>query len=129
VIVVDTSALIALVRGEREAERCRVALVDASGIRLSAGSLVEASIVLESRFGPAAVAELDEMLGSFAIEVCPVDLDHVALARQAFRLFGKGRHPAALNFGDCFSYALARLSAAPLLCVGNGFARTDIEAA
>jgi ribonuclease VapC len=129
VIVVDTSALIALVQGEEEAERCRIALVDASGVRMSAGSLVEASIVLESRFGPAAVAELDDVLRSFAVEVCAVDIDHVALARQAFRLYGKGRHPAALNFGDCFSYALARLSAAPLLFVGNDFSRTDIDAA
>lgn len=128
-IVVDTSALFAIVTGEHESQRCIEALVRESEILVSAATLVEAGIVLEGRRGATAVAELDLLVERQQMSVVPVDAVHVAMARQGFRLYGKGRHPAALNFGDCFSYALARLSAAPLLFVGDDFARTDIAAA
>ena len=98
-------------------------------VLVSAASVTEAGIVLESRSGPAALAELDHLIERQGLTIVAVDQAHIAQARQGFRLFGKGRHPAALNFGDCFSYALARLSAAPLLFVGNDFSQTDIEAA
>lgn len=128
-IVADTSALIGLVRNESEAARCRAALADAMSRHVSAASVIEASIVLESRFGAAAVAELDVLIQSMNIEIVSVDPTQIAFARQAHRLYGKGRHRAALNFGDCFSYALARALGAPLLFVGTDFARTDIGVA
>jgi ribonuclease VapC len=129
VIVVDTSALVAVVTGETAGERCVEILGSAQAISVSAVSLVEAGIVLESRHGPTVAGELDLLIQALQIMVVPVDAAQAAIARQAYRLYGKGRHPAALNFGDCFSYALARLSVAPLLFVGNDFNQTDIEAA
>ncbi len=128
-IVVDTSALFAIVTDERESQRCIEALMNESEILVSAATLVEAGIVLEGRRGATAVAELDLLVERQHMSVVAVDAAHVAMARQGFRLYGKGRHPAALNFGDCFSYALARLTAASLLFVGNDFSQTDIDAA
>jgi ribonuclease VapC len=128
-IVVDTSALIAIVLDEPEGQRCALALVNERVIGLSAVSLVEAGIVLEGRHGATVAGELDLLVETLDIEVVPVDATHVSAARQAFRRYGKGRHPAALNFGDCFAYALARLWVAPLLFVGDNFAKTDIVAA
>ncbi len=128
-IVVDTSALVAVVTGEAAGERCVEVLSKATTICVSAVSLVEAGIVLESRHGAIIAGELDLLIQALGIAVVPVDVAHVAMARQAYRLYGKGRDPAALNVGDCFSYALARLNVAPLLFVGNDFGRTDIEPA
>jgi ribonuclease VapC len=93
---------------------------------LSAAHLLEASIVIEGRKGDAGAVDLDLMLYRSAIEIVPVDREQAELARAAWRRFGKGRHPAALNCGDCFAYALAKQSGLPLLFVCNDFSRTDI---
>ena len=94
---------------------------------LSAANLPEASMVIESRKGESGAHELDLLLYRAGIEVVTVDQDQAEIARIAWRRFGKGRHPAGLNYGDCFAYALAKSRRAPLLFTGNDFARTDIE--
>ena len=91
--------------------------------------LVETSIVVEAASGAAGIGKLDALLAAAAIEIAPFDAAQVALAREGFRRFGKGRHLAKLNFGDCLSYALARHRAEPLLFKGDDFAATDVEAA
>ena len=96
---------------------------------MSAANMLEVTMVVESRGGPAAGLELDRFLERLGVEVVPVTLEQLASARYAWRRFGRGNHPAALNFGDCFAYALAEVSREPLLFKGNDFARTDIVAA
>ncbi len=125
-MIVDTSALIAVVRREPEADRFIDHLLAASEVRISAGTLIEMRIVAERDGGS---AELDVLLEAAAVEVVPVDARQVELAFDGFRRFGKGRHPAGLNFGDLFAYALARALDEPLLFKGGDFAQTDIEAA
>jgi ribonuclease VapC len=125
-MVLDTSALIALLQNEPEAEDFRLALEEDETRLISAASVVEASIVIEGRFGEGATRELDLFLKQAGIEVVAVDLDHVAEARRAWRRFGRGRHTAGLNHGDLFAYALARTSGQPLLFKGDDFARTDV---
>jgi ribonuclease VapC len=88
--------------------------------------LVEASIVLTARAGPAGVAALEALLADAEVTVVPFTEAHWRVARSAFARFGKGRHPAALNLGDCYSYATARVAGQPLLCVGNDFPLTDL---
>lgn len=125
-MVLDTSALLALLLDEPEAAAFRVA-VDEDATRLvSAAALLETAVVIEARKGEAGGRELDLLLHKAEIQVVPVDAEHVAEARRAYRRFGKGNHPAALNFGDIFSYALARVSGEPLLFKGDDFARTDV---
>ena len=127
-MVVDTSALIAVLQDEPD----RGALVDAmvaSTRRLSIASLVEVGIVMQGRYGDGGARQLDVLLAQLSVELVPVTVAHAALAREAFRRFGKGRHPAALNYGDCFSYALAVALGEPLLFVGDDFGRTDVEVA
>ena len=125
-MVIDTSALAAILAGEPE----QVAFIDAierADVRLvSAATHVEASIVLEVRNGPAGVHNLDRLFDRAGIEIVPVDEEQALLARSAFQRFGKGRHPASLNFGDCFSYALAVARDEPLLFKGDDFPRTDV---
>lgn len=128
-IVVDTSALIAFLKAEATAERLRKSMTSAATLSLSAASLVETGIVAERLQGPTGGRELDRLVQRLRIRIVPVTADHADLARSAFRRFGKGRHPAALNFGDCFSYALAFALAEPLLFVGDDFSRTDIAVA
>jgi ribonuclease VapC len=91
-------------------------------------SLIEATIVVDARQGADAVRDL-EFLVDATVEIVPVDVEHARAAAAAWRRFGKGRHPAALNFGDCFSYALARLAGVPLLYKGDDFSQTDVAAA
>ena len=125
-MVVDTSALLALLLNEAEAPAFRLAM-EADPVRLlSAASLVEIGIVIEARVGEVGGRELDLLLQKAAIEVVAVDAEQADLARQAFRRFGKGRHAAGLNYGDCFSYALAQSSGEPLLFKGNDFSQTDL---
>ena len=125
-MVVDTSALLALLLNEADAPAFRLAM-EADPVRLlSAASLVEIGIVIEARVGEAGGRELDLLLLKAAIEVVAVDAEQADLARQAFRRFGKGRHAAGLNYGDCFSYALAQSSGEPLLFKGNDFSQTDL---
>ncbi len=97
--------------------------------RLSAGNYLEVSIVLEGRGGYRGAEHLEALLERAAVEVVPVTVDQVHAARRAWRQFGKGNHPAALNYGDCFAYALAATTGEPLLFKGDDFARTDIVAA
>ena len=96
---------------------------------MSVANVLEASITVERRGGDAAAHELDALLEVAEIELVPVTVEHLEAARRAWRRFGKGNHPAALNFGDCFTYALARATGEPLLFKGEDFAQTDIEAA
>ena len=128
-MIVDTSAVLAIMLRESDAARFARAITAASPCRMSAATLLEAAIVLESRGGEVAGHELDAFMERAGVELVPVTLDHVERARRAWRRFGKGNHPAGLNFGDCFAYALADVEREPLLFKGNDFARTDIEAA
>jgi ribonuclease VapC len=128
-MVVDSSAIIAILRQEPGWERLHDALLGAEAPVISAASVVETSIVVESAAGKAGIDKLDALLDAAAIAIVPFDAAQVALARDGFRRFGKGRHPAGLNFGDCLCYALARQRGEPLLFKGDDFARTDVEAA
>lgn len=128
-MVIDTSALIAIFFDEPEAERF-ASLMDATATRLvSAVSWVETSIVVRQRLGDEAEARVIRELEAAGLEIVGVEARHAELAREAFRIYGRGRHAAALNFGDCFSYALARARDLPLLFKGEDFSRTDIDSA
>jgi len=126
-MVIDTSALLAMLLQELDADRIARAIEAGSPRLLSAANLLEASIVIESGKGEAAGRELDLLLYRGGIEVVAVDQDQAETARAAWRRFGKGRHPAALNYGDCFAYALAKTRRLPLLFRGTDFAQTDVE--
>jgi ribonuclease VapC len=126
-MVIDTSALVAVLLQERDAERVAQAIDAGSPRLLSAASLLEASIVIESRKGEAGGRELDLLLYRAGIEVVAVDQNQAEIARAAWRRFGKGRHPVGLNYGDCFAYALASSRRLPLLFCGNDFSRTNID--
>ncbi len=129
-MIVDTSALAAILFQEEDAILYARTLAEADGSAIiSAATLVELTMVVEGRAGPEAGPELDDLLRRFNIRVWPVTSKQAEIARHAWRRFGKGRHPAALNFGDCFSYALASSADAPLLFKGDDFARTDVKAA
>src|SRR5713226_4036778 len=118
-MVIDSSAILAVLLNEENAARIAHAIESRSQRLLSAASLLEASIVIESRKGEAAGRELDMLLYRAAIEVVAVDQDQAEVARPAWRCFGKGRHPAGLNYGDCFAYALAKTRRLPLLYQGD----------
>jgi ribonuclease VapC len=125
-MVIDTSALVALLSMETEAARLAAAL-EADTIRLiSAASVVETGLVIESRYGAAGGRELDVLIAKAELTLEPVTAQQAEVAREAWRRYGKGRHSAGLNFGDCFSYALARTSGESLLCMGTDFPQTDI---
>lgn len=127
-MVLDTSTLVAILLDEPERHRCNQQ-IPADAVRLvSAATLVKTSIVLTSRKGPRAQAELDLYLAQAALEIVPVRAEHVAIACDAYRLYGKGRHPAGLNFGDVFAYALAKATGEPLFFKGQDFAQMDIPA-
>lgn len=128
-IVIDTSAIIAVLRDEPERRAFTEAIERAEQCAISAVSFVEASMVIEARYGEEGLRDLDLFILRAAVDVAAVDLEQAKIARRAFRTFGKGRHAANLNFGDCFSYALAKASEAPLLFTGEDFSRTDVEAA
>jgi ribonuclease VapC len=128
-IVVDTSALLAILLMEPEAGRFAEAVVVAEPVLLSAASFLEASILVQSRRGLSLRANLDRLVEECGIEIVPVTRAQALLARDAYARFGLGNHPAGLNFGDCFAYALARERDLPLLFKGNDFARTDLRSA
>lgn len=128
-MVIDSSALLAILLSEPAAERIEQAINDDPVRFVSGVSVLEASIVVESRYGPIGSRELDLLLHNAAIEVAPLTPEQVDWARYAARVFGRGRHPAQLNWGECFSYALARVSGEPLLFQGKRFTETDIAAA
>ena len=124
-MVIDTSALVAIVFGEPEAADLAAA-IEADPTRLmSAASFLEAAIVVEARKGPAAARELDVAVYRSAIDLVPFDAAQAELAREAYRRFGRGRHAAGLNICDCCAYALAAATGEALLFVGEDFARTD----
>jgi ribonuclease VapC len=129
-MVVDSSALVAIVLGEPDAEGL-LSLISSTHapIHVSAVSLVESSIMLEARQGPDATRDLDLLLDGVAAEVSAVDRHQATVAFGAWKRFGKGRHGAALNLGDCFSYALAKSLDQPLLFKGKDFSLTDIAIA
>ncbi len=125
-MVLDTSALLAVLFDEPGAEGLEAA-IESDPVRIiSAATLLETSVVVEARFGEAGGRELDLLIHKAAIETVPVTADQVEIARHGFRMFGKGRHAAGLNFGDCFSYSLARSLGERLLFQGDDFARTDV---
>ncbi|MGA6980791.1 MAG: type II toxin-antitoxin system VapC family toxin [Candidatus Sulfotelmatobacter sp.] len=126
-MVIDTSALAAIFFHEPERDAFLAAIFAASTRLTSAATVLEAGMVIESRKGGAAGREFDLFVVRVQIKIVPVDADHAELARSAWRRYGKGRHPAGLNFGDCFSYALAKATGEPLLAKGGDFASTDIE--
>jgi ribonuclease VapC len=126
-MVIDTSAVLAIFLGEPERKQFLDAILEAARRLISAASVLETGIVLESKRGESAGREFDLFVVRTNLEVVPVDAEQIEVARSAWRSFGKGRHPAALNFGDCFTYALARSSGEPVLAKGRDFALTDIE--
>lgn len=126
-MVVDTSALIAILSDEPEADTFSKAIAAAEMRLLSTASLLETAIVIEARHGLAGGQKLDELLQAAQIRFEPVTREQVEIARLAYRTFGKGRHPAGLNYGDCFSYALAKITGEPLLFKGDDFSKTDIQ--
>lgn len=128
-MVIDTSALIAILLGEADAPRFAKAIEDADSRLLSAANLLEASMVVETRKGEAAGRELDLLIYRAGIDVVPVDQAQAEIARLAWRRYGKGKHPAGLNYGDCFAYALAMATESALLFKGKDFAQTDVAIA
>jgi ribonuclease VapC len=129
-LIVDTSAIIAVLRGEPDADRFTEALARTNEPVLSAATYVETAIVVDANHDPVLSGRLDDLLAAARFRVEPVTREHAELARQAFRNFGIGSgHAAGLNFGDCFAYALSRASGEPLLFKGNDFTRTDISPA
>ncbi len=128
-MVVDTSALLAILLDEADAAVYAAALRAASPRLLSAVTRVELSFVIEGRKGERGRVELERFLAVLGGDIISVSPQHAMLAIEAFRIYGKGRHPAALNIGDCFSYALARATGYPLLFKGNDFTRTDLSSA
>ena len=127
-MVVDTSALIALLGMEADAARVAAALESEATRLISAAAVVETGLVIESRYGAQGGRELDLLIAKAELSIQPVTAEQAEVAREAWRRYGKGRHPAGLNFGDCFSYALARTSGEPLLFKGDDFIHTDITA-
>lgn len=128
-MVIDTSPIVAIFFNEPDARLFRERIAEDPVRLISAATVVEAAMVIEARLGEAGGAELDLWLHKADVEIVPVTAEHADQARRAWRRYGKGRHPAGLNFGDCFSYALATLSGEPLLFKGNDFSQTDIKAA
>ena len=129
-VVLDTSAVTAVVFGEPDAEMfLSVMLANAGDLQMSAGTAVEVGIVVEARQGAEATKDLRLLVDRLGMAIVPVDRVQVEAAVAAWRRFGKGRHPAGLNLGDCFSYALAKLTAARLLYKGRDFGQTDIASA
>jgi ribonuclease VapC len=125
-LVVDTSAAVAIILGEPGSEELAVHLEKALARLMPAAIRVELGIVIEARLWPAGQDVVDRLLRDAKIDIVPVDADLAARAMSGWRRYGKGRHPAGLNFGDCFTYALADRTGHPVLCTGDDFAATDI---
>jgi ribonuclease VapC len=125
-MVIDTSALVAILQRETGTRDFLEAIEAAASTRMSVASFVETSIVIESKYGVEGLRDLDRFIARAGIELIPVDSEQGQLARSAFSRFGKGRHRAGLNYGDCFSYAAAISSGEPLLCKGDDFIHTDV---
>lgn len=129
-MIIDTSALIAILRNEPDAHLYAAAIRDTSQRKISAASYVEAAAVIDASRDPVASRRLDEFIRESQLVIEPVTLAQAQIAREAYRDFGRGSgHPARLNFGDCFAYALAKVTGESLLFKGVDFARTDIKPA
>ncbi|MPZ15368.1 MAG: PIN domain-containing protein [Chloroflexi bacterium] len=129
-MIIDTSALLAILRDELEARSCAEAIAEASTRRMSAANFLEAAIVTDVSRDPIASRRLDDLLRVADVTIEPVTEEHARLGREAYRDFGKGSgHPAQLNFGDCFAYALAKDTRETLLFKGDDFSQTDVTPA
>jgi ribonuclease VapC len=128
-MILDTSALIAILYGEPEAEAFARRIHEAETCRMSVATWVELALVVESQLGPEGMRQAEVFLRRAGIVIEPLTVEQGELARQGFLDFGKGRHKAGLNYGDCFAYALAKAAGEPLLFKGNDFVHTDISAA
>lgn len=126
-MVIDTSALVAIFLAEPERKHFLELIVQSERRLVSAASVLETGMVLESKGGEAVGREFDLFVVRVKLEIVPVDAEQVEIARSAWRKYGKGRHAAGLNFGDCFAYALAKSSGEKLLAKGEDFRYTDIE--
>lgn len=127
-MVIDTSAIAAILFGESEGERLAHAVAADATRLMSSFTALECAIVVEARKGEAGARELDLLLHRADVRIVALDSDQVELARNAWRHYGKGRHAAGLNVGDCCAYALAQTSGEPLLFKGGDFAQTDVTA-
>lgn len=127
-MVIDTSAIVALLTMEPEATRLAKAIEDDPVRLVSAGTLLETTIVVEARYGEAGGRELEALFSKAGVVVAPFTAEHAEIAKTAWRRYGKGRHAAGLNFGDCVSYALTQASGEPLLFKGQDFSQTDVAA-
>jgi ribonuclease VapC len=126
-MVIDTSAIVAIALDEPDASEIEVQIVDDPVRLISAATVLEATMVIETRLGDAGGREFDLWMLKIRAEIVPVDAEQAEAARRAWRRYGKGRHVAALNYGDCFSYALAMARGEPLLFKGVDFAKTDVN--
>jgi ribonuclease VapC len=128
-VIVDSSAVVAVLRGEPGYEEIEQAMCEADVLAIGAPTLVESAVVMGRSDGEGGIAALSRFVRDLEIVVVPFDETHAEVATEAFVGFGKGRHPAGLNYGDCMTYATARRAGRPLLFIGDDFAQTDIEAA
>jgi ribonuclease VapC len=128
-VIVDSSALLAVILNEADEPRFAAAMVDAPALRMSAANWVEAAIVVDSHRNPTAVVRFDDLIDALHLEIVPVTVVDAYRSRAAHNDYGLGRHRARLNDRDCFAYALAKRTGEPLLFKGNDFSQTDIEPA
>ncbi len=126
-MIVDSSALVALIQNEPAAEQVAAVLAGTRSPAISATTLTETLIVLTARRGPVARTVFDRLSTEINLRVAPYTAEHAYAAQRAYLHFGRGRHPAGLNLGDCMSYATAQLAHEPLLAIGNDFPQTDLE--
>lgn len=126
-MIIDTSALLAILQNEPERRKFIEEIEDAESRLMSVANFVEVSIVIECRYGAEGLRDLDQFLDLAEIELVSVDSEQAYAARRAYGRFGKGHHPAGLNYGDCFAYALAVIRDEPLLFKGDDFPKTDIK--
>ena len=128
-MILDSSAIVAIIAREPQRQELTDKLIGADVIAVGTPTLAECGVVLSARFGSLGRTLLDEFIREFEVLEVPFSEEHWRIAVGAFEKFGKGRHPAGLNYGDCMSYAVARLANRPLLFIGNDFSRTDLPLA
>jgi ribonuclease VapC len=128
-MIVDTSAILAILFAEEDAKRYADAIAESQVRLISAANYLEAGIVVDNQIGAAGGRQLDVLIARAEVRVEPVTREHAEIARQAYLDFGRGKHAAKLNFGDCFAYALSKATGLPLLFKGDDFARTDLPSA
>jgi ribonuclease VapC len=128
-VIVDSSAIVAIAMGEKEQVRLIGTLGRASSVRVAAPTWFEASLVLSNRMGSRLDVFMSGFERQFAVQLVPFDAEHARVALDAWQRYGKGKHPAKLNFGDCVAYAVARVEGEPLLFIGNDFTHTDVAIA